>query len=74
MNKLNQFDEKRKLKQRQDDNNDDDDEQIEKTLNFLDSILDQYLTEQDIIPENQIRKSSRIKSSSDIQQDVSINF
>jgi len=73
MNKQNQFDKKRQLKQQQ--NADDDDEQIEKTLNFFDSILDQYLTDQDIIDENNIQKSSpQVKSTNDIAipQNVSL--
>jgi hypothetical protein len=43
-----QYDRKRKLKQTFQQKNDEDDEQIEKTLNFFDSILDQYLSDQDI--------------------------
>ena len=70
MNKYNQFDKKRKSKSQQ--QNDDDDEQIEKTLNFFDSILDPYLTDQDIINDNHIQKSSRSNGIS-IQQNVCLN-
>lgn len=42
----------------------DDDEQIEKTLNFFDSILNQYLTDQDKIEEN----------NNSIQRNVSFKF
>jgi hypothetical protein len=73
MNKQNQFDKKRQLKQQQND----DDEQIEKTLNFFDSILDQYLTDQDIKDENNIQKSSaQVKSANDISipQNVSLKL
>jgi hypothetical protein len=48
MTKQNQFDNKYKLIQEQ---NDDDDEQIKKTLNFFDSILDPYLNDEDVIDE-----------------------
>ncbi|CAF3529157.1 unnamed protein product [Rotaria sp. Silwood1] len=65
MNKQNQHDKKRKFIQHK--NNNDDDEQIEKTLNYFDSILNEYLCDQDIRDENKIEKSySRIKSSNNI--------
>jgi len=44
-----QYDRKRKLKQK---STDEDDEQIEKTLNFFDSIIDPYLNDQDTNDEN----------------------
>jgi len=47
-----QYDIKRKLKQNYQQKTDEDDEQVEKTLNFFDSILDQYLDDQDTNDEN----------------------
>jgi len=47
-----QYDVKRKLKQNYQQKTDEDDEQVEKTLNFFDSILDQYLDDQDTNDEN----------------------
>ena len=75
MNKENHYEKKRKLIQKQQQNtttnnnhgDDDDDEQIKKTLNFLDSILDQY-----ILDENEIKKSySQIKSMDNISRQQS---
>jgi len=60
MTKQNQFDNKYKLMQEQ---NDDDDEQIKKTLNFFDSILDPYLNDEDIIDEkstHQVKPTTNI--------------
>jgi hypothetical protein len=54
MDKQNQLDQKYRSQYR----NEDDDEQIQKTLNFFDSILDQYLYDQDVTDEN---KSKKIK-------------
>jgi hypothetical protein len=68
MNKQNLFDKKRQSKQQQNV----DDEQIEKTLNYFDSILNQYLTDQDTIDENRIQNKSTNGTS--IQQNVSFNF
>jgi hypothetical protein len=44
-----QYDKKRRLKQNLQQKNDEDDDQIEKTLNFFDAMLDPYLTDQDTI-------------------------
>jgi len=68
MNKQNLFDKKRQSKQQQNV----DDEQIEKTLNYFDSILNQYLTDQDTIDQNRIQNKSTNGTS--IQQNVSLNF
>ena len=42
-----QYDQKRKLKPNSQQKIDEDDEQIAKTMNFFDSILDQYLSDQE---------------------------
>jgi hypothetical protein len=68
MNKQNLFDKKRQSKQQQSI----DDEQIEKTLNFFDSILNQYLTDQDTTDENKIQK--KFTKDTSIQQNVSLKF
>ena len=48
-----QYDKKRKFKRNsQPKSNDTDDEQIEKTMNFFDSIIDPYLSDQDLNDEN----------------------
>jgi hypothetical protein len=52
MDNHNEYDKKRKLKQSYQQKKDEDDEQVEKTLNFFDSILDQYLSDQDTNDEN----------------------
>ncbi|CAF3126206.1 unnamed protein product [Rotaria sp. Silwood2] len=66
MNKQNQYDKKHKFTQQKNDNNDDD-AQIEKTLNFFDSILNEYLYDQDITDESKIEKSySQTKSTNNI--------
>ncbi|CAF1105456.1 unnamed protein product [Rotaria sordida] len=65
MNKQNQYDKKRKFLQQKTDDNDD--EQIEKTLNFFDSMLNEYLYDQNITDENKIEKSySQMKSTNNI--------
>lgn len=53
MNPAQQYDKKRKFIQQQQD----DDEQIERTLKYFDSILDEYLYDNDISDENTIQKS-----------------
>jgi len=45
MNKQNQLENKRKFNRAQDI---DDDEQMEKTLNFFDAIIDQYLNDENV--------------------------
>lgn len=64
MNKQNPIDKKRKLIQQRNDNyksyyvnDDDEDEQVKKTLNYFDSILDEYISKQDTFNENKIEKS-----------------
>jgi hypothetical protein len=74
MNKQNPIDKKRQLKQQL---NDVDDEQVKKTLNYFDSILDQYILDQDIIEDKNIQNFyPQIKSTDGIfiQQNVSFNF
>jgi len=74
MNKQNPIDKKRQLKQQL---NDVDDEQVKKTLNYFDSILDQYILDQDIIEDKNIQNFyPQIKSTDSIiiQQNVSFNF
>lgn len=56
-----QFDQKRKLKQCSQLKNEEDDEQIAKTMNFFDSILDQYLSDQDT-PDDSKRKLPTARS------------
>ena len=74
MNKQKQFDNKYKSTQQQQQN--DDDEQIEKTLNFFDAILDPYLNDEDIIDE---KSDHQVKSTSDIiiqekKHDFNVSF
>lgn len=47
-----QYDQKRKMKQSSQQKSEEDDEQIAKTMNFFDSILDQYLSDQDTVDES----------------------
>ncbi len=54
-----QYDKKRKLKQK---SLDEDDEQIEKTLNFFDSIIDPYLHDQETHEENKIKLDRKISN------------
>ena len=75
-----QYDKKRKLKQK---STDEDDEQIEKTLNFFDSIIDPYLNDQYIndnkIPferklSNPIVNNHQIKTNGNTVQQVKQEF
>lgn len=47
-----QYDQKRKSKPNSQQKLDEDDEQIAKTMNFFDSILDQYLSDQETTEES----------------------
>lgn len=58
MDNQSQYDKKRKLKQSsQQKSIDADDEQVEKTLNFFDSLIDPYLSDQEKPDENKSKKS-----------------
>lgn len=59
-----QYDKKRRLKQKA---SDEDDEQIEKTLNFFDSIIDSYIHDQEINDENKMKKNLERTLSNPIQ-------
>jgi hypothetical protein len=52
-----QYDRKRKLKPK---STDEDDEQVEKTLNFFDSIIDPYLHDQERQEENKIKLDRKV--------------
>ncbi|CAF3727220.1 unnamed protein product [Adineta steineri] len=52
-----QYDQKRKVKQSSQQKTEEDDEQIAKTMNFFDSILDQYLSDHDTLDENKSRRA-----------------
>lgn len=58
-----QYDKKRRIKEKI---SDEDDEQIEKTLNFFDSIIDPYLHDQEINDENKSKISLEKKLSAPI--------
>lgn len=58
-----QYDRKRRMKMK---SIDEDDEQIEKTLNFFDSIIDPYLNDQDLNDENKMKFEQKTSTTTNL--------